>query len=337
MYLKKEKDKKIDDLQSELERLKTKVQQVSDANNHTTRKLLEQERKVDELVKERENYKNQKEAYESAYNKQKNEIEGLKMKIEEYEKENIKINTKQDQLNEDDSGNEVIEELEEFLGNAKERLKRKKNGANRLVHARIAEAPRSKQSEKTVTKTKGTEINKINEERLVKNKTKAHSETKIDTSLKPPESQPKKDQNQENSVLTKNMSLKNDRYQINHPTRSTRNRRKGKGLWVASSIGQHINRGKFSRETHSDIKFVKAYTAEYDESVYFPENNLSRIIPEELSQKFGQYDWLGIETGSVEISNIDLTLDHNDHIESWKEQIYSSSKATFRIAQELLS
>ena len=64
------------------------------------------------------------------------------------------------------------------------------------------------------------------------------------------------------------------------PTTNASSRRKG--LWVASSIGSHINREKFQEETNADIKFVKAYTAKYDESAYFPERNLEDVVPFEL-------------------------------------------------------
>ena len=58
--------------------------------------------------------------------------------------------------------------------------------------------------------------------------------------------------------------------------------RKGKGLWVASSIGSNIDRIKFSEATNSNITFSKAYTAQYDESAYYPDKNLERIVPDEL-------------------------------------------------------
>ena len=42
---------------------------------------------------------------------------------------------------------------------------------------------------------------------------------------------------------------------------STTKYKRVKGLWVTSFIGSKINKEKFSKEIHSDIKFVKAYTA----------------------------------------------------------------------------
>ena len=51
---------------------------------------------------------------------------------------------------------------------------------------------------------------------------------------------------------------------------------------------------------------MKAYTAKYDESAYFPERNLEDVVPFELQKD--NYDWLGIETGANEISNLNLNL-----------------------------
>ena len=65
------------------------------------------------------------------------------------------------------------------------------------------------------------------------------------------------------------------------------------------------------------------------------ERNLEDVVPFELQKE--SYDWLGIETGANEISNLDLNLDHSEHIESWKQQIHSASEATFNIAQQALN
>ena len=55
------------------------------------------------------------------------------------------------------------------------------------------------------------------------------------------------------------------------------------------------------------------------------------VVPAELQKK--QFDWLGIETGANEISNIDVNLNYTEHIDSWKEQIYSAAETVFDIAQ----
>ena len=46
---------------------------------------------------------------------------------------------------------------------------------------------------------------------------------------------------------------------------------------------------------------------------------------------------MGIETGSIEISNLDLDLDHDQHMTAWKEQIKIARKTVIDIAQWALA
>ena len=101
------------------------------------------------------------------------------------------------------------------------------------------------------------------------------------------------------------------------------------------SIGSHIDKHRFSEQTRSDITFAKAYKAKYDESARYPDQNLWKVVPAELQKD--SFDWLGIETGANVISNLDLNLDHEQHMESWKEQIYKDSETTINLAQKALS
>lgn len=121
---------------------------------------------------------------------------------------------------------------------------------------------------------------------------------------------------------------------IQQPLTRSQKGRKGKGLWVASSIGSNIDKQRFSEQTESEIKYAKAYTAKYDESARFPNQNLWEVVPAEIEKD--TFDWLGMETGANVISNLDLNLDHDMHLESWKEQIYNDSKATFDLARKAL-
>jgi hypothetical protein len=109
---------------------------------------------------------------------------------------------------------------------------------------------------------------------------------------------------------------------------------KTKGLWVSSSIGGNINKTRFEAETVSDISYARAYTVAYDESARFPAKNFSEVVPSQLSSD--NFDWLGMQGGSVEISNIDTSLDPREHMEYWKQQIHIATETMFNIARDAL-
>ena len=76
-------------------------------------------------------------------------------------------------------------------------------------------------------------------------------------------------------------------------------------------------------------QFTKAYTAQYDESARYPDRNLESVIPVELRKE--NFDWMGIETGTNEISNLNTELNSTDHLDSWKEQVKRASEKVFDI------
>ena len=64
---------------------------------------------------------------------------------------------------------------------------------------------------------------------------------------------------------------------------------------------------------------------------------LRSLVGSEMCIRDSSYDWMGIETGTNEISNIDVTLNYDDHIQDWKEQIRVAASAVFDLAQTALA
>ena len=103
-----------------------------------------------------------------------------------------------------------------------------------------------------------------------------------------------------------------------------------KGLWIGRSIGHNIEQEKFEHETNSNITYSKAYTVDFDNSAHFPSKNLVQILPKELEKD--QYDWIGIQSGSIEISNMNTKGDPVEMMKNWKEAVFESSEKIFKVA-----
>ena len=107
-----------------------------------------------------------------------------------------------------------------------------------------------------------------------------------------------------------------------------------KDLWVGTSIGHTIDREKFEHETNSEITYVKSYMVDFDDKAHFPTKNFLNTVPQELEKR--QYDWLGIQSGSIEISNLDISGDTVENIENWKSIVHESSKKVFNLALDAI-
>lgn len=109
---------------------------------------------------------------------------------------------------------------------------------------------------------------------------------------------------------------------------------KSKGLWAGSSLSNKLDKDKLKSVTDCDITFVKAYTAVEDSSARYPKDNFTDVVPAELVK--GKFDWLCLQGGSVEITNLDTRQDPATHLEYWKQQVHTSTSNLFKVAQNAI-
>ena len=103
---------------------------------------------------------------------------------------------------------------------------------------------------------------------------------------------------------------------------------KMKGLWIADSIGSSIDKECFMNMTNSEITFKKAYTIQYDENARFPESNFHKVIKENMGDN--TYDWVGLQGGTCDISNINTNVNALENIEYLKERTYINAENMFK-------
>ena len=72
--------------------------------------------------------------------------------------------------------------------------------------------------------------------------------------------------------------------------------------WIGTSISKVLDKTKFEKDAEVKVRAVKAYCV--NEEGRFPKSNFKAIVPEVVSK--GQIDTLILETGSIEITNIDV-------------------------------
>ena len=105
----------------------------------------------------------------------------------------------------------------------------------------------------------------------------------------------------------------------NIQTKATSGSSKKKVTWVGTSLSKALDRKKFEDDTHVDLTVVKAYCI--GEEGRFKDSNFTATVPELVSQ--GGIDTLILQTGSIEITNIDVNkamMDVSKDIDEYKKE-----------------
>ena len=120
------------------------------------------------------------------------------------------------------------------------------------------------------------------------------------------------------------------------PTGSTQHR----VTWVGTSLSKVLDRNKFEHDSNVKLTTVKAYCVK--EEGNFPKSNFQETVPRVLSK--GDIDTLVLETGSIEITNMDVNnavMDPNKDIKDYKEEWFAkaeeSSTELFKIAENAIA
>ena len=106
---------------------------------------------------------------------------------------------------------------------------------------------------------------------------------------------------------------------------------------MGTSLSKVLNKKKFEQDLDVELTAVKAYCVE--EEGRYPKANFKAIVPKTLQN--GQVDTLVLETGSIEITNIDVNKammntnkDIKEYKKEWFEKAENTSKALFELAED---
>ena len=117
--------------------------------------------------------------------------------------------------------------------------------------------------------------------------------------------------------------------------------KKHKIAWVGTSISKVLDKGKFESDINVELRTERAYCIKDDPNAYFRESNFRKVIPKVL--KNNDIDTLVLQTGSIEISNIDVNqavMDPKKEIDQyrkeWFAKVEEDSSNLFDIAEDAL-
>ena len=92
-------------------------------------------------------------------------------------------------------------------------------------------------------------------------------------------------------------------------------------MWVGTSISKVLDINKFEKDTNSNLKIVKAYGIKAENNQRFPASNFTNVVPKVIASE--DPDAIVLQTGSIEISNIDVKkalMDPDQNIEKYKNE-----------------
>ena len=119
-----------------------------------------------------------------------------------------------------------------------------------------------------------------------------------------------------------------------------RKSRRPKLTWVGTSISNALDKEKLEKDLNVDLTVVKAYCIE--EEGRYKKKNFKAIVPEIVENE--DVDTLVLQTGSIEITNIDTNkaaMDPNkdlaDYQREWFVKVEDDSTNLFNIAEEAIA
>ena len=98
-------------------------------------------------------------------------------------------------------------------------------------------------------------------------------------------------------------------------------------VWIGTTVCNVLDEKKFQNDTKTNLKTVKAYGIKAETNQRFSELNFAKIVP--MVVKNENPDAIVIETGSIEITNIDVKkalMDPNKSIEEYKKEWTAKTK-----------
>ena len=107
--------------------------------------------------------------------------------------------------------------------------------------------------------------------------------------------------------------------------RNSKQKSKHRVTWVGTSISKVLDREKFEKDVKVDLTVEKAYCIK--EEGRFKKLNFAAIVPEIVNK--GEVDTLVLQTGSIEITNVDVNkamMDASKDLSEYKREWYSKAE-----------
>ena len=128
----------------------------------------------------------------------------------------------------------------------------------------------------------------------------------------------------------------------NDQEKSARNvNRKKKVLLVGTSISKQIDQRKIEKDLDVELKVERAYCITDEANARYRDKNFKAEVPKFLEKEV--FDTLVLQTGSIEITNIDVNkavMDTKKPIEEykreWFEKVDKDSENLFKVAEDAL-
>ena len=118
-------------------------------------------------------------------------------------------------------------------------------------------------------------------------------------------------------------------------------KKKHKVAWVGTSISKQLDKNKFEADLDAELVHERAYCIGDEPNAYFRDKNFKAIVPELV--KNCDMETLVLQTGSIEISNIDVNhavMDSKKHIDQYKKEWFAKveedSNHLFDLAEDAL-
>ena len=116
---------------------------------------------------------------------------------------------------------------------------------------------------------------------------------------------------------------------------------RSKILFVGDSISQNINIKSIEKATGKEVVYKRAYSAVYDinenvakKAAIFPASNFTDVVPDLLNKS--DFHSLLLQSGSVDISNLNTKDNPAEYIEYFKQETMMSAKNMFAVAVNAL-
>ena len=112
-------------------------------------------------------------------------------------------------------------------------------------------------------------------------------------------------------------------------------------LYIGDSISHNVNMDALEAASEAQFVKAKAYSSDHDtvanvakHAAKFPESNFTKVIPTEL--KKGKYKHLIIQSGSVDITNLNTKEEPSKYTEYFKQETIKSANNIFNAARNAL-
>ena len=215
-----------------------------------------------------------------------------------------------------DSQNSMRREVLDYQNSIKQELSLIKSEQTKLTKMKLTED----KEEMPNSKTQPTPVTKPDKETL-------GSPALDGTTKRSPNSKPVKKNLDDKGYASKN-KLRNEDLKKHHVT------------WIGTSISKALKKEKIEQDLNVRVTAIKAYCV--NEEGRYPKSNFKAIIPDIVKKK--DVDTLVLETGSIEISNMDVNkalMDSkkniNEYKREWFEKAEEVSTELFGIAEEAIA